>query len=80
MPETIAEALEEYLSQRPVYGADVVRAAAARKLAAAVEEAPPYAVSRLVEALMALLETLIPAAESAGAAELTRRALKAVDL
>jgi hypothetical protein len=57
-PESVAKALDHFLADLTPVGADGVRAALARQLAAATEEAPPYALARIANALAALLDEL----------------------
>lgn len=46
-PDSVAEALEAFLDELELAGADRVRAALARDLAATVAEAPPYVLPKI---------------------------------
>ena len=76
--ENVTEALERFLDGRELHGADAVRAAAARRLAEALEDAPPYAAPKIAVALESILAELAPAIEADQAQDVAGRALRAI--
>jgi hypothetical protein len=56
--DSVEEALEAFLADLEPAGADRVRAALARELAATVATAPPYVLPKIAHELAELLDTL----------------------
>ena len=76
--ESVGDAVDLFLSGRELAGADLVRAALARRLAAAVETAPEYALPRLAAVLAGLVDTFEPVEAEPIPARDARRMLRAV--
>src|SRR5690349_10661262 len=56
--KTALQALETFLEENPPSGIGLVEAAMGRKLAAALDTAPDYAISRLANTLIVVLDRL----------------------
>jgi hypothetical protein len=77
--QTITETLAAFLADFEPSGADAVKVAMAGRLAAAADEAPPYALHSLLAELGRLLDGLAAEHERETSAERVRRLLKPLD-